>query len=167
MQEHLKNSVIDKVKARFGTAVKDVVWYAGELTVTVDKDAIVGVSSYLKNEPDIKMSYLSDISVVDNMPRVPRFDISYHLLSIDKKSRMRVKIAVGDGEKAATVTSVWRSANWYERENYDMFGIVFEGHPDPRRIYLAEDWEGYPLRKDYPLKGYKDQYNPFGEEKKK
>ena len=79
--------------------------------------------------------------------------------------RVRLNTRVAEGEKLASVTSVWAGANWPEREVFDMYGVEFEGHPELERIYLPEDFEGYPLRKDYPLRGYKDRYNPFGEEK--
>jgi len=81
------------------------------------------------------------------------------------RMRLRLKVRVGEGEEVDSVTSVWRSAGWAEREAYDMFGIVFKGHPDLRRIYMPEDFEGFPLRKDYPLRGYKDEFNPNGEER--
>ena len=110
------------------------------------------------------MTYLSDVCGVDYYPKTPRFEVVYHMLSINKKLRLRLKVRLAEGEKVDSVTGVWRSANWYEREAFDMFGIEFEGHPDPRRIYLAEDWEGHPLRKDYPLRGFKDNLNPNGEE---
>jgi len=88
------------------------------------------------------------------------------LKSIAKKHRVRLKVKLDDGETIPSVTAIWSAANWAEREAYDMFGIRFEGHPELRRIYMPEDWDGFPLRKDYPLRGYKDRYNPYGEEKK-
>ena len=111
------------------------------------------------------MNYLVDVIGVDHYPETPRFGVVYHIYSISRKLRLRLKVRLNDGETVPSGTSVWPGADWPEREAYDMFGIVFEAHPDLRRIYLAPDWEGYPLRKDYPLRGYKDRYNPFGVDK--
>ena len=93
------------------------------------------------------------------------FEVVYHLYSIPNKYRLRIKVRVREDEKVPSVTSVWRSADFAERETFDMFGIVFDGHPNLKRIYMPLDWEGFPLRKDYPLTGFKDEYNPFGVEK--
>ena len=89
----------------------------------------------------------------------------YHLYSIPFIMRARLKCRAGDPPKVPSVVGVWRTANWHEREAYDMYGIQFDGHPDLRRIYMWEEFEGFPMRKDFPLKGYKDAYNPFGEDK--
>jgi NADH-quinone oxidoreductase subunit C len=91
---------------------------------------------------------------VDYPTRSQRFDVVMHLYSMTQNHRLRVKAAVGENETIPTVSGVWKTANWQEREAFDMFGVVFEGHPDLRRILLPEDWEGYPMRKDYPLGGY-------------
>jgi len=88
---------------------------------------------------------------VDYPERQPRFDVVYHLYSIDKKHRIRIKAAIGENESISSVESVWKAANWFEREAYDMLGIMFDNHSDLRRILLPEDWKGHPLRKDYPL----------------
>jgi len=130
----------------------------------VKKRAIKGLCGYLKMAKGLKMNYLVDIAGVDYLEREPRFEVVYHLYSTFTNLRLRLKVRLDDGEAIPSVTDIWRSANFPEREAYDMFGIIFTGHPDLRRIYLAEDWEGFPLRKDYPLRGYKDEYNPYGEE---
>jgi NADH-quinone oxidoreductase subunit C len=102
---------------------------------------------------------LADLTAVDWHPSEPRFEVVYHLHSIERNERLRLKCRVsGDAAEIDSVTSVWRSANWHEREVFDLFGIVFRGHPDLRRIMLPEDWEGHPLRKDYPLSGDKYRY---------
>ena len=88
----------------------------------------------------------------------------YHLYSLPNKWRIRIKCRLGDPPHIASVTGVWRTANWHEREAYDMYGIIFDGHPDLRRIYMWEGFEGFPQRKDFPLRGYKDELNPFGAE---
>jgi len=149
-----------------GTANNLSSFFRDEFTVLVDRKALFNICRFLKEDPDFRMNYLVDIAGVDYMPRAPRFEVVYHLYSIQNKHRLAVKARVGENETVPSVSALWAGAQWPEREAYDMFGIVFEGHPGLKRIYLPDDWEGHPLRKDYPLKGYKDQYNPFGEEKK-
>ncbi len=157
--------LVKKVKDAFRDAIIETAVYKGEVTHLVDKMALGSIGTFLKTDPGLRMNYLVDVLGVDYHTRVPRFEVVYHLYSIIKKHRLRLKIKAAEGETVPSVTSVWLGANWPEREVYDMFGIVFEGHPGLKRIYLPEDWEGFPLRKDYPLRGYKDRYNPYGEEK--
>jgi len=98
--------------------------------------------------------FLSDISVVDRFPLEPRFEVNYHLLSLERRQRLRLKVRLGGQDPVITsVTPVWPTANWHERESFDLMGIRFEGHPDLTRILLPDEWEGYPLRKDYPVEG--------------
>lgn len=156
--------LIDKLQARFKDAVLETSLFQDEVCHLVDKKALVGVCDFLKSDPDLVLNYLVDVLGVDYTPASPRFEVVYHLYSTSKRHRMRIKIKVDTEESVPTVTGVWPAADWPEREVYDMYGIVFERHPDLKRIYMAPDWRGYPLRKDYPLKGYKDEYNPFGEE---
>jgi len=118
----------------------------------------------LKQDPKLQFNFLSDICGVDYYPKTPRFEVVYHLYSITYKYRLRLKCKLAEEEKIPTVTSVWRTANWHEREAFDMYGIIFYNHPDLRRIYLWDGFEGYPQRKDFPLRGYRDEYNPFGED---
>ena len=107
-------------------------------------------------EPSLQFTFLSDITTVDRFPLEPRFEINYHLLSIEHKTRLRLKVRLAGGDPAIlSVTPVWPTANWHERENFDLFGIRFEGHPDLSRILMPDDWEGYPLRKDYPVEGFR------------
>lgn len=157
--------LIQKLKDAFRSDIVEVSEFRGDVTVLIDRNAVVRVLGFLKSDPDFRMNYLVDVLGVDYLPRTPRFEVVYHLYSVQKKHRIRVKACVGENETVPSATALWASADWAEREAYDMFGIVFEGHPGLKRIYLAEDWEGFPLRKDYPLRGYKDRYNPFGEEK--
>ena len=157
--------LLKKVKDNFRNGVLDAALFRGEATVLVDRNVLRAVCSFLKTDPETRMNYLVDVLGVDYYPAVPRFEVVYHFYSIPKKHRIRVKVKLSDGETVPTVTDMWSGANWPEREAYDMFGIVFEGHPNLKRIYLADDWEGFPMRKDYPLRGYKDRYNPFGEDK--
>ena len=107
---------------------------------------------------------LSDICGVDHYPETPRFEAVYHLYSLPNRWRVRIKCRLGDPPEVPSVTGVWRTANWHEREAWDMYGIRFLGHPDLRRIYMWEGFEGFPQRKDFPLRGYKDKLNPFGAE---
>jgi len=165
MDETTKKMLADDVAATFRDDVLETTVFRGEVTHLIEKRALKALCGYLKTAPGLKMDYLVDIAGVDYFERSPRFEVVYHLYSTTAKLRIRLKVRLDEGEAIPSVTDIWRSANFPERETYDMFGIVFSGHPDLRRIYLAEDWEGFPLRKDYPLRGYKDQYNPYGEER--
>ena len=128
----------------------------GEVTVVVPREQIVALCSYLKTAPDAHFDFLADLCGVDRgVEEEPRFEVNYHLFSTTKFHRLRLKVLVNeDDARVPTVTGVWRTANWHERETFDLMGIVFEGHPDLRRILLPEDWQGHALRKDFPLRGY-------------
>lgn len=128
----------------------------GEVTAFVPREHIVAVCAYLKTSEAAKFDFLADICGFDRGPEEePRFEVNYHLFSTQKYHRLRLKVLVNEEDThVPTVTSVWRTANWHERETYDLFGIIFDGHPDLRRILLPEDWQGYALRKDFPLRGY-------------
>ena len=154
-----------RLPTKFESGVIDTRVSFGEVTHLVKKEVLVDVCEFLKTDNELKMNYLVDILGVDYAPAIPRFEVVYHLYSIEKRHRLRLKVKVDEGEPIPSVVDIWPAADWPERETYDMYGIVFDGHPNLQRIYMAPDWEGYPLRKDYPLRGYKDQYNPFGEEK--
>jgi len=158
------SAVIAKIKTKFGNAVIDSHSFCGDDTVIIKKESLKEICTFLKNERDLDFDYLLDVCGVDYLPREPRFEVVLHLHSINKRHRIRVKTPIADGEKVDSVTSLWSTADWTERETYDMYGIEFEGHPDLKRIYMDDDWVGYPLRKDYPERGYKDKYQPFGEE---
>ncbi|MDI6780626.1 MAG: NADH-quinone oxidoreductase subunit C [bacterium] len=145
-----KQEIIEAVKAKF-TDVIESVDDTKDLTIRVKKENILEICRFLACAPDLGFDYLSDICGVDYSARQPRFDVVYHIYSVNKKHRLRIKAAAGENESIDSVESVWKAANWYEREVYDMFGIVFDNHPDLRRILLPDDWKGHPLRKDYPL----------------
>jgi NADH-quinone oxidoreductase subunit C len=124
----------------------------GELALEIAPAKIVSVCGFLKY--DQKFIRLSSVTAVDRYPSEPRFEVVYHLHSIERNERLRLKCRLaGDHPTIESVTSVWRGANWYEREVFDLFGIQFTGHPDLRRIMMPDDWEGHPLRKDYPVTG--------------
>jgi NADH-quinone oxidoreductase subunit C len=127
-----------------------------EVTMIVPRDKIVELCSYLKTAPDFEFNFLADLCGVDRGPEEePRFEVNYHLFSTTKHHRLRLKVVLTDDDPhVATVTGVWRTANWHERETYDLLGIVFDDHPDLRRILLPDEWEGHALRKDFPLRGY-------------
>ena len=154
--------VIQKVQEQNSDAILEVSDARGELTITVRKDAIYELMEFLKNDSELAYNFLADVTAVDYslMEDVltkydyARFVVVYHLLSTEKKERLRVKVPVHEKELSIpSVASIWKVANWLEREAYDMFGINFENHPDLRRILMPDDYEGYPLRKDYPLRG--------------
>jgi NADH-quinone oxidoreductase subunit C len=123
-----------------------------QATVYVDRDALHDVALALRDHPDLAFAFLADVTAIDLWPREPRFELVYVLVSIVHKRRLRLKLRLtGNDAHVATVTDVWPAANWLEREVWDMFGIAFDDHPDPRRLLMPEDWEGFPLRKDYPV----------------
>jgi NADH-quinone oxidoreductase subunit C len=116
----------------------------------------VRVLELLKSAPDLAFNFLSDITGVDRFPVEPRFELNYHLVSLLQRTVLRIRVRVhGADPVVPTVTTIWPGANWHEREIFDLFGVRFEGHPDLRRILMPEDWEGHPLRKDYPVEGYR------------
>jgi NADH-quinone oxidoreductase subunit C len=155
-QEENKNPVVRKLREWDAQAVAEVVEFRGETTVVVPREHLRRAAEYLAAEPSLRFSFLSDITTVDRFPIEPRFEVNYHLLSLDRRERLRLKVCVAGSDPAVpSVTSVWPTANWHERENFDLFGIRFEGHPDLKRILMPDDWEGHPLRKDYPVEGYR------------
>lgn len=126
----------------------------GELTVDVALNAIAALIEFLKTDPSCKFSTMLDITAVDYPERPQRFDVVYHLLSMYQNHRIRLKVAVREDEMVPSITGVHPSANWFEREVFDMFGILFSGHPDLRRILTDYGFRGHPLRKDFPTTGY-------------
>ncbi len=128
----------------------------GEVTLTVARDRIVDVLTRLRDDPACQFETLLDITGVDWPARENRFDVVYHLLSMRLNQRLRVKLETSESDPVPSVIDVFPTANWLERETYDMYGILFSGHPDLRRILTDYGFEGYPLRKDFPLTGYKE-----------
>jgi NADH-quinone oxidoreductase subunit C len=121
-------------------------------TVYVSAADLPGFAAALRQHPALAFDLLAELTAVDFAPREPRFELVYIFVSTTHRRRLRVKVRLpGEGAHVATVSSVWPSANWLEREVWDLFGIAFDGHPDPRRLLMPEDWEGHPLRKDYPV----------------
>lgn len=147
-------STVETVRTKFPQAVRETFADRDELTLLLNPENLVEVCTYLKKD----LPYLETITAVDWPERVPRYDVVYQLLSLESQCYIRLKVQVGQRREqhpeVPTVTGVWPGANWYEREVYDLFGIVFSGHPNLERILMPRDWTTYPLRKDYPLTGF-------------
>jgi NADH-quinone oxidoreductase subunit C len=152
---HLEQT-LTALKEKFGEAIREVVEFRGETTVVVDAAVIVEALRFLKETPALGFTFLATLTAYDDWPEEPRFKVIYQLREMTRPTNLRLKVALaGDAPSVPTVTDVHRNANWHEREMFDMFGIKFEGHPDLRRLLMPADWEGHPLRKDYPL-GYEE-----------
>ena len=138
------------------SAVDSAKFDRDELTIVVDRAFIREACALLRDNPECPFNYLSSVTCVDRYPSEPRFEMIYHLLSLTKKERVRLKVQLHGGSPVVeSVTAVWPGANYFEREVFDLFGVRFSGHPYLRRILMPEDWEGHPLRKDYPVEGYR------------
>lgn len=153
LSENLQqNAIATAVEAFDADAITAGKLDRGELTLEIAPGKIVSICGFLKY--DQKFIRLSSVTAVDRYPAEARFEVVYHLHSIETKQRVRLKCRIFGSEPVIeSVTSVWRSANWYEREVFDLFGIQFLNHPDLRRILMPDDWDGHPLRKDYPITG--------------
>mgnify|MGYP003908787905 CR=1 FL=1 len=122
-----------------------------QLTIDVKAEKIVEVAKYLRDDQACRFINFTDVTAVNYPGREKRFDVVYHLLSVPNRLRLRLKVRTSVGGSIPTVQGIWKSAGWLERETWDMFGIVFDGHPDLRRLLMPEDWDGHPARKDYPV----------------
>jgi NADH-quinone oxidoreductase subunit C len=120
-------------------------------TIYVPADRLVDTCRALRDAEGLRFTTIIEITAADYLPRQPRFEVVYHLLSISRRARVRLKVRVGEGGSLPTVQGIWKGAGWPEREVWDMFGIIFDGHPDLRRLLMPEDWDGHPARKDYPV----------------
>jgi NADH-quinone oxidoreductase subunit C len=144
--------LVKRLKAKFGEAIGEASEFIGQLSVTVNREHIVEICDFLKTDKETPFEYLSDLTCVHYPDRTDSpFEMIYNLFSISKNERVRLKAGTTAEDGIETVTGVWPAANWLEREVLDLFGVRFANHPDPRRLLLPADWEGYPLRKDYPL----------------
>ncbi len=150
----MSKALVEKLKARFGARILATPSQHGDEAIVVAAADWREVHQFLRDDPGCEMQMLIDLCGVDYPDREPRFEVVTHLYSLTKKHRLRVKTAVGDadgdGADVDSLLPVWRSADWMEREAFDMFGLNFVGHPDLRRILLYPEFEGHPLRKDYP-----------------
>lgn len=149
------NGIAEKIKEKFPTQVIEVTEFRNQVSVIVKKDQIVAMLRFLHDDPILSLDHLQDLTAVDYLKKKEiRFEVVYNLYSIRYRHHIRIRAQVPENDpKIDSVVSIWSGANWHERECFDMFGISFSGHPDLRRILMPEDWEGFPLRKDYPLKG--------------
>ena len=155
--EQLKgHPAIARLLAWNAAAVREAKFDREELSIYIDRFSIREACVLLRDNADCPFNYLSDVTCVDWYPSDPRFEVVYHLLSLSKKERVRLKVRLSDESPVVeSVTSVWPSANYFEREVFDLFGVRFTGHPYLRRLLMPEDWQGHPLRKDYPVEGYR------------
>jgi NADH-quinone oxidoreductase subunit C len=153
--DHVKgeeeNLTVLQLRERFPEATLSTRSFRNETTILIRPGDIIRICRFLKEDPSLLYDFLSDLTAVDRFDDHPRFEVVYHLYSLQYKWRIRLKVQIEETEAVPSVASVWGTANWHEREVFDMFGIRFEGHPDLRRILMPEDWEGCPLRKDYPV----------------
>jgi len=158
-QDSLKIAFL--LREQFPEEVLEITEFRGQVSVTVKKEKIKEILRYVKEEQGF--NHLQDLCGVDYYLENPRFEVVYNLFSIWRRLHIRVKAKIDDKEpEIDSITDLWEGANWHERECFDMFGIKFTGHPDLRRILMPEDWNGHPLRKDYPLKG-KELWRGFKE----
>lgn len=149
-----KELLVEKLKSRFGNSIKEVSEFHGDLSITTDKDSIVKVGKFLKEEDEFQFIMCKDVTAIDWATRKNRFTVVYHIYSLKNNFNLRLKANIEDEPwQIESVTSVWESSNWYERETYDMYGINFTGHPDLRRMYMPEGFQYHPLRKDFPVLG--------------
>jgi len=144
------------VQTRFAATVEEITEALGEVTVIAKREGLVELMTFLRDEPSLRFNYLSDMGGLDlGEFATPRFAVAYQLYSLEHNHRLRVKVFVDEDDAVLpTMWEIWKTSNWLEREIYDMFGISFDGHPDLRRILMPADYEGHPLRKDFPIKGY-------------
>jgi NADH-quinone oxidoreductase subunit C len=148
-------AIADRLRDR----LPDAVVARDEVTVVVGREELHPTLRWLRDDPDLSFDFLSDVTASDWPDREPRFWLAYHLYSLQRRHRLRVKVGLGaDDPIVPSVVPLWPTADWFERELWDFFGIRFDGHPDLRRIIMPDDWDGHPLRKDYTLGGVGTQY---------
>ena len=145
---------VEMLQTAFPDAIQDIVRFRGDITIQVEREPIADVCRYCRDTKGLEYNFLSDVTGIDYYPQEPRFAVAYQLYSMPHNRSLCLKVYLsGDDLSLPSVTPVYPAANWSEREVYDLFGIAFTGHPDLRRILMPENWDGHPLRKDYPL-GY-------------
>ena len=148
--------VVKKIETAVPEAIEEVADFREERTVFIKKDQLKNVCQLLRDDEDLQYNFLSDICADDLLPEFPRFAVNYHLYSIPMNHRLRLRVWVEDPDEGVeTMTDIWPIANWLEMEVWDLMGIQFKGNKSLRRLFLPEDWQGHPLRKDYPL-GYEE-----------
>jgi NADH-quinone oxidoreductase subunit C len=148
----------DLLKDKFGAGIAGMTTSHGEITVTAAREILIPLLRFLKEDGEFAFDFLADLCGVDYLPAAPRFQVVYHLYSLRRRHRLRVKVAVEESDPVVdSCVSIWAGADWHERECFDLFGIVFKNHPNLQRILLPTDFAGHPLRKDFPLEGIKEQ----------
>ena len=151
------NVVVAALRAWSANAVEEVIEFRGETTVVVARKNLRSLAERCRDDEKLRFNLLTDATCVDRYPMEPRFELQYHLVSIPLRQKVRLRVRLsGNDPVVDSMVPVWLGANWLEREIFDMFGVQFTGHPDLRRILLPDDWEGHPLRKDFPVEGYRD-----------
>jgi NADH-quinone oxidoreductase subunit C len=145
----LDNDLVKRYKEKFGPAVLEAWVDRKQAILVVARELLVEIATYSRDEE--KFDWLSDLTAVDWPKREKRFEIVLNMYSFEKNERLRIKVHAGENDRVPSVQGVWATANWEEREVYDMFGVVFEGHPELKRILLPDEWQGHPLRKDYDI----------------
>jgi NADH-quinone oxidoreductase subunit C len=149
-----ERTVVERLQEKFPESVEETGEFRGQSWVVVRKEDLLKVCEFLKDDPETGFDFLSFVCAVDYLPREPRFEVVYQLYSTKTHKRFRLKTRIGSQDATVpSVTSLWPTADWHERETFDLMGISFQDHPDLRRILLPADWVGHPLRKDYPLQG--------------
>jgi NADH-quinone oxidoreductase subunit C len=149
-----QNPAVAKIRAWRPEAVAGLISFRGDLTVVLYPEHLRGAAEMLATDEFLSFTFLSGVTALDRFPIEPRFELNYHLLSLARRDTLCLRVRVpGDNPVVESVIPVWPTANWHEREIFDLFGMRFSGHPDLRRMLMPDDWEGYPLRKDYPVEG--------------
>jgi len=149
--EPWSSPLLDELQRRFPRAIAEATVFRKMPSLTVAKESLVAICEFLKSEEGGAYTLLTDQTAVDYPKREKRFEVIYHLYSFQRNDRLRLKVLAREGEKVPSVVSIWATANWLEREVYDMFGVLYEGHPDLKRILLPDEWVGHPLRKDQDI----------------
>ena len=148
------DEVVITIKEKFPQAVEETVCFRDEHTIRIKREHLLEVSRFLKEDPAAQFNFLSDLCGVDYMGREPRFEVVYHLYSMEHKHRLRMKVSLSESDLSIpSVVSIWKTANWHERECFDLLGITFSDHPDLTRILTPDGFTDHPLRKDFPLRG--------------
>jgi NADH-quinone oxidoreductase subunit C len=151
------NVVVERLRSWNPNAISEVIEFRGETTIVVPRNVLRDVAERCRSNKELQFNLLTDATCVDRYPLEPRFEVNYHLVSIPRRDKLRLKVRLSSDDPVVdSLVPVWPGANWLEREIFDLFGIHFNDHPDLRRIVLPDDWEGYPLRRDYPVEGYRD-----------
>jgi NADH-quinone oxidoreductase subunit C len=151
------NAVVAGLRAWSANVIEEVIEFRGETTVVVARKNLRSLAERCRDDQALQFNLLTDATCVDRFPMEPRYELNYQLVSIPLRQKVRIRVPLGGHDPVVdSMVPVWPGANWLEREIFDLFGIQFTGHPDLRRILLPDDWEGHPLRKDFPVEGYRD-----------